>query len=261
MTAQGEVWEGLSGLRKDNTGYDLRDLFIGSEGTLGVITAATLRLHPQPAATMTALAALPSMASAVALLQMAQSRLGPSLTGFEVMNAFSLSLVAKHFAQLPRPLPPAPWTVLLEQSDAEGEAHARDTGTDPAAMIGTRLAPDMLPLSGQVQRACDTAKLSLERLTGIAAPRMEDTEQTFAELHARIDRTLAYLEGFTEAQLAGSETRIVELDRHDYKPTFDGASYLFSFGLLNFCFHITTAYNILRHAGVKIGKRDYLRPF
>lgn len=143
----------------------------------------------------------------------------------------------------------------------KGEAHVRDTGADPAALIGARLAPDMLPLSGQVQRACDTAKLSLERLTGLAAPRMEDTEQTFVELHARIDNTLAYLEGFTEAQLAGSETKIIELDRHDYKPTFDGASYLFSFGLLNFCFHITTAYNILRHAGVKIGKRDYLRPF
>ncbi len=142
-----------------------------------------------------------------------------------------------------------------------GETHARETGADPAALAAARLAPDMLPLSGQVQRACDTAKLSLERLTGVAAPRMEDTEKSFDELYARIDRTLAYLEGFTEAQLTGSETRIVNLDRHDYKPTFDGASYLFSFGLLNFCFHITTAYNILRHQGVKVGKRDYLRPF
>ncbi len=125
VTAQGEVWDGLAGLRKDNTGYDLRDLFIGSEGTLGVITAATLKLYPQPAARMTALAALPSLEAAVSLLQLAQSRLGSSLTGFEVMNRFSLSLVRKHFAQLRQPLPEAEWTVLLEQSDTESESHAR----------------------------------------------------------------------------------------------------------------------------------------
>ncbi len=125
VTAQGEVWDGLAGLRKDNTGYDLRDLFIGSEGTLGIITAATLKLYPAPAAVMTALAVVPSMADAVALLQLAQARLGPGLTGFEVMNGFSLALVRKHFPQLRQPLPPAEWTVLLEQSDTEGEAHAR----------------------------------------------------------------------------------------------------------------------------------------
>jgi len=125
VTAQGEVWDGLAGLRKDNTGYDLRDLFIGSEGTLGIITAATLKLYPAPAAVMTALAAVPSVADAVALLQLAQARLGPGLTGFEVMNGFSLALVRKHFPQLRQPLPPAEWSVLLEQSDTEGEAHAR----------------------------------------------------------------------------------------------------------------------------------------
>ncbi|HEX3139124.1 MAG TPA: FAD-binding oxidoreductase [Rhizobacter sp.] len=125
VTAQGEIWDGLSGLRKDNTGYDLRDLFIGSEGTLGVITAATLKLYPQPAARMTALATLPSLQAAVSLLQLAQARLGSGLTGFEVMNRFSLSLVRKHFPQLRQPLPEAEWTVLLEQSDTEGEAHAR----------------------------------------------------------------------------------------------------------------------------------------
>ncbi|MEO8152261.1 MAG: FAD-binding oxidoreductase [Rhizobacter sp.] len=125
VTAQGEVWEGLTGLRKDNTGYDLRDLFIGSEGTLGVITAATLKLYPQPAARMTALAALPSLEAAVSLLQLAQARLGAGLTGFEVMNRFSLALVRKHFPQLRQPLPEADWTVLLEQSDTESEAHAR----------------------------------------------------------------------------------------------------------------------------------------
>ena len=125
VTAQGEVWDGLAGLRKDNTGYDLRDLFIGSEGTLGVITAATLKLYPQPAARMTALAALPSLEAAVSLLQLAQAKLGSGLTGFEVMNRFSLSLVRKHFPQLRQPLPEAAWTVLLEQSDTESEAHAR----------------------------------------------------------------------------------------------------------------------------------------
>ena len=125
VTPAGEVWDGLAGLRKDNSGYDLRDLYIGSEGTLGVITAATLKLHPQPAARTTALAACASLDDCVALLGRAQARLGPGLTGFEVMNAFSLALVARHFPALPRPLPPAPWTVLLEQSDAEGEAHAQ----------------------------------------------------------------------------------------------------------------------------------------
>jgi len=125
VTAAGEVWNGLSGLRKDNTGYDLRDLFIGSEGTLGVITAATLTLHPRPAATMTALAACTTLDDCVALLGQAQQRLGPGLTGFEAMNAFSLALVARHMPQLRQPLAAAPWTVLLELSDDEGESHAR----------------------------------------------------------------------------------------------------------------------------------------
>ncbi len=125
VTAQGEVWDGLSGLRKDNTGYDLRDLFIGSEGTLGVITGATLKLYPQPAAVTTALAALPSLEAAVGLLQLAQARLGPGLTGFEVMGQYALGLVRKHFSQLAQPLPAAPWTVLLEQSDSEGQTQAQ----------------------------------------------------------------------------------------------------------------------------------------
>ena len=125
VTASGEVWNGLSGLRKDNTGYDLRDLFIGSEGTLGVITAATLKLCPQPAAVTTAMAAAPSLDAAITLLQLAQARLGPALTGFEVMGEFALGLVRHHFPQLAHPLPPSPWTVLIEQSDSESETHAR----------------------------------------------------------------------------------------------------------------------------------------
>jgi FAD/FMN-containing dehydrogenase len=128
VTPAGEVWHGLSGLRKDNTGYSLRDLYIGSEGTLGVITAATLKLSPLPAASMTALATCATLAAATELLQLAQARLGAGLTGFEVMGDFALSLVARHFPQLRRPLAPDPdatWTVLLEQSDGESEAHAR----------------------------------------------------------------------------------------------------------------------------------------
>jgi FAD/FMN-containing dehydrogenase len=126
VTADGEVWEGLTGLRKDNTGYDLRDLFVGSEGTLGIITAATMKLAPQPAATMTALAACTSLSACVELLNLARKRLGSGLTGFEVMGRFALDLVARHFTQLPQPLPTAPWTVLLEHSDTEGEAQARE---------------------------------------------------------------------------------------------------------------------------------------
>ncbi len=127
VTPDGQVWHGLSGLRKDNTGYDLRHLYIGSEGTLGIITAAVLKLYPQPAAHMTALVTTRSLAACVALLQLAQRHAAAALTGFEVMNAFSLALVARHFPQIQQPLPKAPWTVLLELSDAESEAHAQAT--------------------------------------------------------------------------------------------------------------------------------------
>ncbi len=125
VTASGEIWQGLSGLRKDNTGYDLRDLFIGSEGTLGVITAATMKLFPQPRERLTALAACASMEAAVALLGLARERAGDGLTGFEVMNRASLALVAQQLPQLAQPLPAAEWTVLLELSDAESAEHAR----------------------------------------------------------------------------------------------------------------------------------------
>lgn len=126
VTARGEIWSGLSGLRKDNTGYDLRGLFIGSEGTLGIITAATMKLFPLPGGVMTAMAACSSLQACVRLLDLARSRLDAGLTGFETMNRFSLDLVARHFPALPAPLPEAPWTVLLELSDAEGEDRARE---------------------------------------------------------------------------------------------------------------------------------------
>ena len=126
VTAQGEIWHGLSGLRKDNTGYDLRDVFIGSEGSLGIITAATMKLYPQPAARLTAWAAVPSLEAATELLGLAHRHLGSGLTGFEVMGQFALSLVDKHFPQQRVPLfKDTPWCVLLENSDHESEAHAR----------------------------------------------------------------------------------------------------------------------------------------
>jgi FAD/FMN-containing dehydrogenase len=150
VTAQGEVWDGLSGLRKDNTGYDLRDLFIGSEGTLGVITAATLKLYPLPGATMTALASCPSIQACVELLRRARQRLDAGLTGFEVMERFSLELVARHFPQLPRPLAPAPWTVLLELAGPD-ESAARES---LEALLGEALE------SGVVEDAAVAASLA-----------------------------------------------------------------------------------------------------
>ena len=126
VTPQGDIWHGLSGLRKDNTGYDLRNLMVGSEGTLGIITAATLKLYPLPAAQLTAWTAVPSLEHAVQLLGLAHRHLGAGLTGFEVMGDFALSLVARHFPHLRIPLPlDSPFFVLLENSDPENEAHAR----------------------------------------------------------------------------------------------------------------------------------------
>ena len=126
VTAKGEIWHGLSGLRKDNTGYDLRNLMIGSEGTLGVITAACMKIYPQPVAQLTAWAAVPSMEAAVSLLGLAHERLSAGLTGFEVMGQFALSLVDKHHPHLRVPFfKETPWCVLLENSDHESEAHAR----------------------------------------------------------------------------------------------------------------------------------------
>jgi FAD/FMN-containing dehydrogenase len=151
VTAGGDIWQGLSGLRKDNTGYDLRDLFIGSEGTLGIITAATLKLAPLPAATTTALAACATLQDCVDLLARARAHLGAGLTGFEVMGAFALELVARHFPAQPPPMPDAPWAVLLEHSDTEGETHSRErfeavlgaaleSGTVTDAVIAENLA-------------------------------------------------------------------------------------------------------------------------
>jgi FAD/FMN-containing dehydrogenase len=130
VTAQGEIWDGLSGLRKDNTGYDLRDLFIGSEGTLGIITAATLRLYPRPQGQCTALLACPDLSSAVALLQQARQTLDAGLTAFELMQDLPLDLVRRHQPQAAGALQswatgnlPA-WVVLIEFSSSESDEHA-----------------------------------------------------------------------------------------------------------------------------------------
>jgi FAD/FMN-containing dehydrogenase len=125
VTAQGDVWDGLRGLRKDNTGYDLRDLFIGAEGTLGIITGAVLKLFAQPRATVTALVALGSPADALALLTMMQDACGASLTGFELMSAYCLELVGQHFPRLQQPFADThPQYVLLELSSSESAGHA-----------------------------------------------------------------------------------------------------------------------------------------
>ena len=125
VTPHGELWSGLRGLRKDNTGYDLRDLFIGAEGTLGVITGAVLKLFPQPKGSMTALVALAAPRDALSLLTLMQDQCGASLTGFELMSDYCLRLVATHFPHLPTPFVKRhPQYVLLEVSSSESEEHA-----------------------------------------------------------------------------------------------------------------------------------------
>ena len=125
VTPEGELWDGLRTLRKDNTGYDLRDLFIGSEGTLGIITAATVKLHPRPGATLTALAACPGIDAVLALLRAARSRLDAGLTGFELIEGFALHLLARHYPDLRQPLDAPAWAVLLEVA-AGNETEARE---------------------------------------------------------------------------------------------------------------------------------------
>ena len=127
VTAKGEIWNGLKGLRKDNTGYDLRDLFIGSEGTLGIITAAVLKLYPLPISQWTTLVATENISSTITLLNLFQKRANALLTGFEMMTRDSLDLNAKHFPHMSNPLNGNPsYTVLIELSDHEGEEHVRD---------------------------------------------------------------------------------------------------------------------------------------
>ena len=147
----------------------------------------------------------------------------------------------------------------MSQLLRKGENYANEIGADPTSLIEARLAPDMLTLAGQVQRASDTSKLAMERITGTPSPKLEDNEKTFAELYARIEKTISYIDSFKEEQLDGLESRTIELKLRDFVPTFSGSSYLFTFALPNFFFHVTTAYDILRHKSVPLSKVDYLR--
>lgn len=127
VTAAGEVWDGLRTLKKDNTGYDLRDLFVGSEGTLGIITAAALKLLPRPTETAVALAALPTLEDVATLFRLAETRLAQSLTAFEFMSSFTLELVARHIPGTRLPLrEAAPWYVLIELSSLTGDGRAEN---------------------------------------------------------------------------------------------------------------------------------------
>lgn len=135
----------------------------------------------------------------------------------------------------------------------KGEAHAGS-----ASFIEARLAPDMLTLAGQVQRASDAAKAGAARLGGIDNPSFPDTEKTFAELQTRIKKTIDFLQSVSPAQIDGSEQKKIEFKAGQRELKFTGVDYLFGFALPNFYFHVTTAYAILRHSGVPIGKMDYL---
>jgi len=148
--------------------------------------------------------------------------------------------------------------LVLAEVLKKGEAHAAAAGLDPAALLEARLAPDMLNLIGQVQRASDTSKLSGQRLSDVPAPPMPDTETTFAELQRRIADTVTYLEMIEAAQVDGGEARIIEVRFGPETRTFRGDQYLLGFALPNFYFHVTAAYAILRANGVPIGKRDFL---
>lgn len=131
---------------------------------------------------------------------------------------------------------------------------------DAAALIEARLAPDMRPLPAQYQMASDSAKNALARLTGTEAPSMPDTEKSFAELRDRCDRTIDYLRGFDARSLEGSEDRqIVIKFPNGMGYSFRGDEYLAGFALPNFFFHVTTAYAILRNAGISLGKSDFLQ--
>jgi hypothetical protein len=140
----------------------------------------------------------------------------------------------------------------------KAEAHAAQRKIDPAILLGARLFPDMFPLSRQVQIACDFAKGAAARLGGLEVPVYEDTEKTFAELKARIARTIAFVQSVKPAQIDGSENRDVTVKIAGKPVTFKGQPYLVQFALPNFYFHLTAAYAVLRHSGVELGKRDYM---
>ncbi len=140
----------------------------------------------------------------------------------------------------------------------KAEAHAVAQKIDPDTLLAARLAPDMHPFTRQVQIASDGAKGGIARLAGIEAPSYPDTETSFSELHARLAKTISFIGGVTPAQIDGSEDRSITLKFPRGEMNFTGQSFLLSFTLPNVFFHVTTAYALLRQAGVPLGKLDYL---
>lgn len=139
------------------------------------------------------------------------------------------------------------------------EAHAAAKKFDVTVLLSSRLAPDMLPLTRQIQIACDTVKFGAARLAATEAPKFDDLETTVAELKARIAKTVAYVESVPADQINGSEDRDIEVPTRAGEPmTFKGEAYLKHFVLPNLFFHATTVYALLRHNGVELGKRDFL---
>jgi len=140
----------------------------------------------------------------------------------------------------------------------KAQAHVEAKKFDAAAFTTYRLYPDMFPLTRQIQAACDAAKGAVARLAGVDVPKHEDTEQTFADLKARIAKTIDFINTVKPAQVDGSEEKEIVLKMRSGEVKFKGMQYLLGHAQPNFYFHVTTAYNILRHNGVEIGKRDYI---
>ena len=140
----------------------------------------------------------------------------------------------------------------------KAEAHAKARKFDTGVYLASRLAPDMLPFTNQIQIACDAVKFGIARLAGIEAPKFEDDEASFADLRARIRKTLDFIQSVPAAQIDGTEAKDVVVPRRDGSMTLKGEVYLKHFVLPNFFFHVTTTYALLRHNGVELGKADYL---
>ena len=140
----------------------------------------------------------------------------------------------------------------------KAQAHVDAGKIDPETLPAFRLFPDMLPMSRQVQIACDAAKGVVARLAGVDIPAYEDNEKTLADLKARIAKTIAYIQTMTPAQIDGTEDKDIVIKRGDKETRYKGMQFLLGHAIPNVYFHVTTTYNILRHNGLEIGKRDYL---
>ena len=138
------------------------------------------------------------------------------------------------------------------------QAHVEAKKIDPAVLLASRLYPDMFPLVRQIQIASDSAKGPVARLAGVDVPKYEDTEETIADLKGRIATTIEFVSSFKPAQIDGSEDKDIHLKLGSREVDWKGMQYLLGFALPNFYFHVVTAYDILRHNGVEIGKRDYI---